>query len=255
VAGQTARRGQFALTFARLAIILSNPIEALRPRLGTHPGATRRRDMKQEAGAKTSSPARTIRMVALICGGLVLSGCVLSEKYEAEKARSLNFQRLLAQEEKRTGELDNEVKRTKRELAEYETRNRELTAQVQAVREQLARSQEENEAIKEAALLERKAKADMKRAAPAVKTPPPEPSPDISELLGTASGSPDSSSPPSDMQMDAKTGSNVHVVKPGETLYRISRRYGVKVDTLRKWNKLPDDIIEVGQKLIVGQEQ
>ena len=56
------------------------------------------------------------------------------------------------------------------------------------------------------------------------------------------------------MQMDAKTGSNIHVVKPGETLYRISRRYGVKVDTLRKWNKLPDDIIEVGQKLIVGQE-
>jgi LysM repeat protein len=55
--------------------------------------------------------------------------------------------------------------------------------------------------------------------------------------------------------MDAKVGSTIHVVKPGETLYRISRRYGVKVDTLRKWNKLPDDIIEVGQKLIVSQEQ
>jgi LysM repeat protein len=26
------------------------------------------------------------------------------------------------------------------------------------------------------------------------------------------------------------------------------------VDKVRKWNKLPDDIIEVGQKLIVGQE-
>jgi LysM repeat protein len=46
----------------------------------------------------------------------------------------------------------------------------------------------------------------------------------------------------------------IHVVKPGETLYRISRRYGVRVETLRKWNKLPDDIIEVGQKLIVSQE-
>ncbi|HTL61215.1 MAG TPA: LysM peptidoglycan-binding domain-containing protein [Nitrospira sp.] len=212
--------------------------------------------MKQDAGAKTSSPTAAIRVVALICGGLAVSGCVLSEKYEAEKARSLNFQRLLAQEEKRTGELDNEVKRTKRELAEYETRNRELTAQVQAVREQLGRAQEENEAIKEAALLDRKAKADMKRAAPAAKAAPPEPSPNISELLGTTSGSqPESSAVPSDMQMDVKSGSNVHVVKPGETLYRISRRYGVKVDTLRKWNKLPDDIIEVGQKLIVSQEQ
>ena len=78
----------------------------------------------------------------------------------------------------------------------------------------------------------------------------------MSELLGTAPGSQtESSPPPSEMAMDGKAGSNIHVVKPGETLYRISRRYGVKVDTLRKWNKLPDDIIEVGQKLIVSQEQ
>jgi LysM repeat protein len=58
-----------------------------------------------------------------------------------------------------------------------------------------------------------------------------------------------------EVQAERKVGSNIHVVKPGETLYRISRRYGVKVDTLRKWNKLPDDIIEVGQKLIISQEQ
>ena len=212
--------------------------------------------MKGEARMRTSLVAPAGRLALLICGGLVFSGCVLSEKYEAEKARSLNFQRLLAQEEKRTGELDNEVKRTKRELAEYETRNRELTAQVQAVREQLARAQEETEAIKEASLLERKAKADMKRAAPAAsKAPPAESMPSMSELLGTASTSqPDAMTPPSDLQTDGKPGSNIHVVKPGETLYRISRRYGVKVDTLRKWNKLPDDIIEVGQKLIVSQE-
>ena len=195
------------------------------------------------------------RIIMMVCGSLVFSGCVLSEKYEAEKARSLNFQRLLAQEEKRTGELDNEVKRTKRELTEYETRNRELSAQVQAVREQLARTQEENESIKEAALLERKAKADMKRAAPSSpKAPPAESMPSMSELLDSSNSQPDAMTPPADVQMEAKPGSNVHVVKPGETLYRISRRYGVKVDTLRKWNKLPDDIIEVGQKLIVSQE-
>jgi LysM repeat protein len=196
--------------------------------------------------------------VAVLCGSLVLSGCVLTEKYEAEKARSLNFQRLLAQEEKRTGELDNEVKRSKRELAEYETRNRELEAQVQNVREQLTRAQEEAEALKEAALLERKAKADMKRAAaPAVKVPPLESTPSISELLGTSPethAEAPAGSAPTDMGMDFKSSTNVHVVKPGETLYRIGRRYGVKVDLLRKWNKLPDDIIEVGQKLIVSQE-
>ena len=99
--------------------------------------------MKEDTRVRTAFLAPVGRIIMLICGGLLFSGCVLSEKYEAEKARSLNFQRLLAQEEKRTGELDNEVKRTKRELTEYETRNRELTAQVQAVREQLARAQEE----------------------------------------------------------------------------------------------------------------
>jgi len=199
-----------------------------------------------------------VHAVAVLCGSLVLSGCVLTEKYEAEKARSLNFQRLLAQEEKRTGELDSEVKRSKRELAEYETRNRELEAQVQNIREQLTRAQEEAEALKEAALLERKAKADMKRAAaPAVKVPPVESTPSISELLGTSPethAEAPAGSAPNDMGTEFKGAKNVHVVKPGETLYRISRRYGVKVDTLRKWNKLPDDIIEVGQKLIVSPE-
>jgi hypothetical protein len=214
--------------------------------------------MKEVTSVRISVLKPAAQIITLICSGVIFSGCVLTEKYEAEKARSLNFQRLLAQEEKRTGELDNEVKRTKRELAEYETRNRELSAQVQAVREQMARVQEESEAVKEAAMLERKAKADMKRAAPSIaRTPPPETTSNINELLGTASGSPMDAPtvpPPTDLQMDAKGTPNIHVVKPGETLYRISRRYGVKVDTLRKWNKLPDDIIEVGQKLIVSQE-
>src|SRR5215813_10288547 len=176
--------------------------------------------MNGETPVKARMMTSAGRIIMIVCGSLVVSGCVLSEKYEAEKARSLNFQRLLAQEEKRTGELDNEVKRTKRELTEYETRNRELTAQVQAVREQLGRAQEENEAIKEAALLERKAKADMKRAA--AKTPPPPPSsetsPSISELLGTSGSQMEAptGSGAADMQTDAKGSPNIHVVKPGE---------------------------------------
>jgi LysM repeat protein len=199
------------------------------------------------------------RIVTIICGGLLLSGCVMAEKYEAEKARSLNFQRLLAQEEKRTGELDNEVKRSKKELMEYEARNRELTAQVQSVREQMARVQEEAEAMKESALLERKAKADMKRAGtPMRKALPLESTPDTGELspsaLGVAPEAPYVPGPTASL-LESTRSPTVHVVKPGETLYRISRKYGVTVEKVRKWNKLPDDIIEVGQKLIVGQEE
>ena len=199
------------------------------------------------------------RIVTIVCVGLLFSGCVMAEKYEAEKTRSLNFQRLLAQEEKRTGELDSEAKRSKKELMEYEARNRELTAQMQAVREQMAQVQEEAEAMKESALLERKAKGDMKRAAtPMRKAPPVEPMPDRGEVSPSARGI-DQEVPPAPGLTESLLGSRqfstVHVVKPGETLYRISRRYGVTVDKVRKWNKLQDDIIEVGQKLIVGHEK
>ena len=52
---------------------------------------------------------------------------------------------------------------------------------------------------------------------------------------------------------ETMTGSSktTHVVKPGETVYRISRTYGVTVQQLREWNNMPDDIVEVGQTLIV----
>ncbi len=198
------------------------------------------------------------RMVIIACGGLLLSGCVMAEKYDAEKARSLNFQRLLAQEEKRTGELDSEVRRTKNELMEYEARNRELTAQLQNTQEQLARVQEEAEAMKESALLERKAKSDMKRMYTQKRKPlPAESSPDTVDLSASALGiAPEVAGAPG--HTESSSGGmglpTVHVVKPGETLYRISRQHGVTVDKVKKWNKLPDDIIEVGQRLIVGQE-
>lgn len=214
--------------------------------------------MKGENCVNKLMSGSSYQVVTIICGGLLLSGCVMAEKYEAEKARSLNFQRLLAQEEKRTGELDNEAKRSKKELMEYEARNRELTAQVQAVREQMARVQEEAEAMKESALLERKAKADMKRAVtPMRKAPPVEPAPDTAELSPSALGiAPDVPAvpEPTESLLGSTRSPTVHVVKPGETLYRISRKYGVTVEKVRKWNKLPDDIIEVGQKLVVGQE-
>ena len=205
--------------------------------------------MKGENCVNTLMPKFSFRIVTVICGGLLLSGCVMAEKYDAEKARSLNFQRLLAQEEKRTGELDSEVKRSRSELMEYEARSRELTAQLQTAREQMARVQEEAEAMKESALLERKAKADMKRKL--------KPMSDTVDLRASAPGMvPDVSAVPgpADSLLGSVGSPAVHVVRPGETLYRISRRYGVPVDKVRKWNKLPDDIIEVGQKLIVGQE-
>jgi LysM repeat protein len=190
----------------------------------------------------------------LLCSGLLISGCiVLEEKYNAEKARSLNFQRLLAQEEKRTAELDSEARHTKAELAEFETRNRELSAQVQMAREQMGRLQEEAEAIREATQLERKALEDMQRKGQSSSVKPKKAEPPKAASSGRSEGHrADKGIDPASVVKVAE--GTVHVVKPGETLYSIGRRYGMEVEKLKKLNKLPDDIVEIGQKLLVGAE-
>jgi len=228
--------------------------------------------MTDRGGSMKQAAVRSIGLLVLCSVGL--SGCVMSEKYEAEKARSLNFQRLLAQEEKRSAELDSEVKRSKRELGEYEARNRELSAQVEAVRQQAAQIQEEAQAMKEASLLEKRAQEDMKRlttipsktkkAAPkkdfaaavdeALKAEAPtdlnlEPAQESAkDLLGHAETALDSAG-----EAAASLGGTTHTVRPGETLYRIGQKYHVGLDQLRKWNNITNNTVVVGQKLIVSQ--
>lgn len=200
-------------------------------------------------------------LVGVIMIGMspMVGGCVvMEEKYNTEKARSLNFQRLLAQEEKRSTELESEVKRTKIELADFEVRNREMATQVQTVREQMIRLQEETEAIRESAVLERKAMEDMRKSGAAVVKPkkPAESFEALEDIVAKSATQPKVRDFEGGLEMasGAKSGQAFHIVKPGETLFRISRRYGIEVEKLMKMNKLPDDIIEVGQKLIVGME-
>ncbi|GAA0879941.1 hypothetical protein GCM10009119_29110 [Algoriphagus jejuensis] len=47
------------------------------------------------------------------------------------------------------------------------------------------------------------------------------------------------------------TGAALHKVNPGETLFSISRKYGISVDSLKQWNKLMGNDLSVGQALIV----
>lgn len=46
-------------------------------------------------------------------------------------------------------------------------------------------------------------------------------------------------------------GSTLHKVNPGETLFSISKKYGVPVDSLKHWNKLLGNDLSVGQALVV----
>jgi LysM repeat protein len=45
----------------------------------------------------------------------------------------------------------------------------------------------------------------------------------------------------------------VHTVAPGETLFSISRKYGVGVDQIKEWNGLAGQDLKVGQQLFVSQ--
>lgn len=176
-----------------------------------------------------------LRPVSLCLSVLLLSGCVMAEKYKAEKARSLNFQRLLAQEEKRTGTLDSDLRRVKRDNSDLLSRTRDLEVDLQAVRAQLATQQEEA-AMQEAERQREQARMELGEAEKLL----PEPE-DLGEIepepLVTFGGAPRS-----------------HVVARGDTLYRLSRRYGVRVEQIREWNNLSSNVIVVGRELIVGYE-
>ena len=53
------------------------------------------------------------------------------------------------------------------------------------------------------------------------------------------------------VETTAKVSLGSHVVESKETLYSISKRYGVTIQQLKEWNGLPDNDVKVGSVLIV----
>jgi LysM repeat protein len=55
-------------------------------------------------------------------------------------------------------------------------------------------------------------------------------------------------------QSDNESKSNeeqIHIVKTGETLYKVASLYKTSINNIRKWNTLKSDNLNIGQKLIV----
>jgi LysM repeat protein len=67
------------------------------------------------------------------------------------------------------------------------------------------------------------------------------------ELVIKASDRPDSNVVTTPVSTD-----RLHVVEPKETMFSISKRYGVTINEIRDWNKLEGNEISIGQELIVG---
>ena len=49
----------------------------------------------------------------------------------------------------------------------------------------------------------------------------------------------------------ALTPKSTHIVQTKETLYSIARKYGVEVEQIREWNKLPGFDLRIGQELVI----
>ncbi len=50
----------------------------------------------------------------------------------------------------------------------------------------------------------------------------------------------------------AKSTTNYHIVKSGETLYGVSRNYNVSVNQIMEWSQLKSTELDIGQKLIIN---
>lgn len=196
-----------------------------------------------------SSSARKSAYLGILCllSVAVLSGCVSSGKYEAEKARALNFQRLLAQEERRAGELNTQLQETKRQVAALESQNRDATVELDALREQIRREEE------------RAAARDFPAPSSDFGTAQedaPLPEDSLSEFgLGDLSFDESDFTDFGDAEPEPGGFGEpmYYTVVRGDTLYSISREYGVTVRQLKRWNNLADNIISIGQRLIVSQ--
>ena len=191
----------------------------------------------------------------LVCGGL-LTGCVSTEKYEAEKARALNFQRLLAQEEKRTGELNVKYQDAQRQVGSLESQSRDANADLEALRDQLNRSHEELSRVRGGGRTE---SDDLKLSEPSISEFGLDDldfkDSDLAKLesdldLGSNDVPLESMAESTSMDMG---GGDFHTVAKGDTLYRLSKQYGVTVDDLKVWNNLADNTIHVGQQIVVSQ--
>lgn len=182
-----------------------------------------------------------LSIICLLSSGL-FAGCVSSEKYEAEKARALNFQRLLAQEEKRTGELNTQVQGSKRQIASIDAQNKDLTIELDALRDQMSRQDKNMDSMgSDSGLSDFSSGSDLTLSEPS-----------LSEF-GLSDLSFDESDFRDFGEVSGGGESTSYTVVRGDTLYGISRQFGVTVGQLKNWNNIFGDTISIGQRLTVSE--
>src|SRR4030095_12083575 len=132
-------------------------------------------------------------------------------------------------------------------MSDLEAQNKQISDQLKDARSQVVRSLEEVGRLQED-VQSRQAGAKPRR--PGVSPAPTEPPDRLGELQSESFGGSLNSRGSLGLQED-KGGGAHHVVKRGDTLYNISKRYKTTVKRLQELNGLADNEIHVGDRLLV----
>jgi len=202
--------------------------------------------------------SRVVAIMLVVVLGL--TGCVTKENYNAQILRANNFQRLLAEEEKRSVELSAENAKLKEQAVTLEAKSKVLTTQFEEANARVVRSLEEVGRLQDD-LSEARATATIlsgvRSALPKTSVTPPKPP--TRAALPPAASSLSPTEPPDrlDELQPGSAGASFlyHTVKKGETLGGIAKRYKTDARMLRELNDMAGgDVVRPGDRLIVGQK-
>jgi LysM repeat protein len=206
---------------------------------GKQPGANEREDSYGYSQAEDGSRTKSLKPV-LIGGGVLLIAVILLLMFlsgtpkTAEKDLIKGLETRLKAMEEKLAKLEwidtgmARLERKEKEISSISERMTQLEGALSKKVEQLSK--------------------DMTKPSPK----PPEPSAPKAEA---AAPKPTvaTQKPAAPARVEKDTKSRVHAVQKGETLYGISRKYGIPADQLMKLNKLsPNEPIKPGQQLVLG---
>jgi len=194
-----------------------------------------REDLYHESGSNASGE-RTFKHLYIAIGGflilIILSVVVIARTYSlAEKVQLLALQSKLEQLENRLGSIEDEGG-----LSQAAGQGNQLILLTERLDQ-----------------LEANMTARINNMANQLNTAPAKP---VAEAAAPAPAKPSAEAAVPGPALEKDTKAQIHTVKPGETLYRISRRYNLSVEQLRQYNKLDSKgSIYPGQKLNVTPPQ
>ena len=205
---------------------------------GKYAGGEEREEPYEYTASEDNAAKRSLKPVLIAGGGLLVAVIVvlmfLSSPKSAEKDQLKSIETRLKQIEEKLAKLEwidtgmARLDRKEKEFAGLAERMTQMESSMNRRIDQLGKEAVRPAAKQEPATAKTESAPPRPEAAPAKSAP---------------------AAPKAEKDSKAK----VHVVEKGETIYGISRRYGIPAEQLFKLNQLsPKDPIQPGQKLVLG---